>query len=83
MPKGSFPRGVPPKGDIMSFSFFNQAFIPSDSYSRQLDKQVAADEYPYGYDGGEPAANHHNGMPPDEQYIDPSITRERKKLRMK
>lgn len=64
----------------MGFSYFNQGFIPSDSYSRQLDKRVAADEYPYGYDGGEPPADHHNRMPADEDYINPSMSREKKKL---
>ena len=64
----------------MSFFFFNQGFIPSDSYSRQLDKRVAADEFPYGYDGGEPPQAHHNTGFLDEHYIDPSMTREKKHL---
>ena len=56
----------------MSFSWFNQGFLPSDSYSRQLDKRVAADEFPYGYDAGEPPANHHNEGFLDEHYKNPS-----------
>ena len=64
----------------MSFSFLNQKFIPEDSYSRQLDKRVAADEYPYGYDGGEPPEGHRNLGPTDEHFIDPSISREKTHL---
>lgn len=67
----------------MSFSFFNQQFIPSDSYSRQLDKQVASDEFPYGYDGGEPPQFHHNVGVNDEGYIDPMLQREPRKMRFK
>ena len=67
----------------MSFSFFNQGFVPEDSYSRQLDKRVARDEFPYGYDGGEPPQGHAN-MPPlgdaDEHYVDPSMVNEKKRL---
>jgi hypothetical protein len=44
----------------MSFNFHDQGFIPCDSYSRQLDRRVAMDEYPYGYEAGEPPAGHHN-----------------------
>jgi len=64
----------------MSFSFFNQSFIPEESFSRQLDRRVAADEFPYGYDGGEPPANHHNHMPADEHYVNPSMSHEKKRL---
>ena len=52
----------------MSFNFFDQGHIPEDSYSRQLDRRVARDEYPYGYDGGEPPQGHHNLGYSDEQY---------------
>lgn len=33
----------------MSFDFYTQDFYPEESYSRQLDLQVARDEMPYGY----------------------------------
>jgi hypothetical protein len=33
----------------MSFDFYTQGFYPEESYSRQLDLQVARDEMPYGY----------------------------------
>lgn len=46
----------------MSFNFHDQGFDPCDSYSRQLDRRVAMDEYPYGYEGGEPPQGHANGM---------------------
>ena len=68
------------KGEIMSFSFFNQGFIPSDSYSRQLDKRVAMDEFPYGYDSGEPPYNHHNTGFLDEHYKSPTIENEQKTI---
>ena len=64
----------------MSFSWFNQGFMPEDSYSRQLDKRVACDEFPYGYDGGEPPAAHHNSGFLDEHYKNPSSKLEKKKL---
>jgi hypothetical protein len=67
----------------MSFSFFSQGFIPEDSYSRQLDKRVAADEYPYGYDFGEPPAGHANEGNNDEDYISPSIRHEQKRIHFK
>lgn len=46
----------------MSFNFHDQGFIPSDSYSRELDRRVAMDEYPYGYDGEVPPQGYANGM---------------------
>lgn len=33
----------------MSFDFYTQGYYPEESYSRQLDLQVARDEMPYGY----------------------------------
>jgi len=45
----------------MSFNSEDQRHIPSDSYSRVLDRRVAMDEYPYGYSEGEPPAGHYNG----------------------
>ncbi len=44
----------------MSFNYHDQGFIPADSHSRQLDRQVAMDEYPYGYEGEPPAAGYQN-----------------------
>ncbi len=44
----------------MSFNFLDQGFVPSDSYSRNLDRRVALDEYPYGYIGDEPPAGYAN-----------------------
>lgn len=52
----------------MSFNFFDQGYVPSDSYSRELDRRVARDEFPYGYDGGEPPQGHHNIGYSDEKY---------------
>jgi len=46
----------------MSFNFLDQQFMPSDSYSRELDRRVAMDEYPYGYEGEVPPQGHMNGM---------------------
>lgn len=46
----------------MSFNFQDQGFSPTDSYSRILDRRVAMDEYPYGYEGEVPPAGHANGM---------------------
>ena len=46
----------------MSFNFQDQGFSPCDSYSRKLDRRVAMDEYPYGYEGEVPPAGHPNGM---------------------
>src|SRR5258705_7700657 len=40
----------------MSFNVLDQGFIPDDSYSRKLDRRVAMDEYPYGYEAMEPGA---------------------------
>ena len=44
----------------MSFNWFDQEISPEESYSRKLDRRVAMDEYPYGYDAMEPAAGHVN-----------------------
>ena len=46
----------------MSFNIQDQGFMPEDSYSRKLDRRVAMDEYPYGYEGEVPPAGHKNGM---------------------
>lgn len=46
----------------MSFNYQDQGYQPSESYSRQLDRRVAMDEYPYGYEGEVPPAGHANGM---------------------
>lgn len=46
----------------MSFNWFDQGFGPCDSYSRKLDRRVAMDEYPYGYEGEQPPAGHPNGV---------------------
>ena len=60
----------------MSFNFYDQGFTPADSYSRCLDRQVAMDEYPYGYDANEPPAGHHNTKMV-EQYKNPVRKREK------
>lgn len=44
----------------MSFNFYDQMHFPEDSYSRKLDRRVAMDEYPYGYESMEPGAGHIN-----------------------
>lgn len=44
----------------MSFNFHDQGFVPVDSYSRNLDRRVAMDEYPYGYEGEVPPAGYQN-----------------------
>ena len=44
----------------MSFNNHDQGFIPADSYSRQLDRRVAMDEHPYGYEGEVPPAGYQN-----------------------
>ena len=55
----------------MSFNWFDQDLSPEDSYSRKLDRRVAKDEYPYGYDSMEPAAGHVNqGLINDEYHCD-------------
>lgn len=46
----------------MSFNKQDQGFDPCDSYSRLLDRRVAMDEYPYGYEGEVPPQGHPNGM---------------------
>lgn len=46
----------------MSFNFLDQGFSPCDSYSRKLDRRVAMDEFPYGYEGDTPPQGHANGM---------------------
>ncbi len=56
----------------MSFNFFDQAFIPGESYSRRLDRRVAMDEYPYGYEAMEPGPGHVNqGLINDHYENDP------------
>ena len=44
----------------MSFNYLDQGFIPGDSYSRNLDRRVAMDEHPYGYEGEAPSAAYQN-----------------------
>ena len=44
----------------MSFNIRDQGFEPTDSYSRKLDRRVAMDEYPYGYEGEVPPAGYQN-----------------------
>lgn len=44
----------------MSFNWLDQGVSPEESYSRKLDRRVAADEYPYGYDTQEPCAGYVN-----------------------
>lgn len=44
----------------MSFNYHDQGFIPGDSYSRNLDRRVAMDEHPYGYEGEVPPAGYQN-----------------------
>lgn len=41
----------------MEIEFLGSYFGPSESYSRQLDRQVASQEMPYGYQGNPPAAD--------------------------
>ncbi len=52
----------------MSFNFLDQGFVSSDSYSRNLDRRVAMDEHPYGYDGDEPPAFYSNQGLINEHY---------------
>lgn len=42
--------------------------MPGESYSRKLDRRVAMDEYPYGYDGDTPPAGHANVGIVDQNY---------------
>ena len=44
----------------MSFNWMDQSYNPEESYSRQLDRRVALDEHPYGYEKGDMAAGHVN-----------------------
>jgi len=60
----------------MSFNFLDQGFIPQDSYSRELDRRVAKDEYPYGYDGGEPPQGYHNIGFDTEHYKNDKLKKE-------
>lgn len=55
----------------MSFNFFDQGFLPETSYSRELDRRVAMDEYPYGYDGNEPPSAYVNQGIVDRAYKNP------------
>lgn len=59
----------------MTFNFYDQQYIPEDSYSRVLDRRVAMDEFPYGYSGGEPPQGHHNTAMRDEHYKKPKLKR--------
>lgn len=52
----------------MSFNFLDQGFMPTESYSRKLDRRVSLDEYPYGYEGLEPSAGHENQGLIDDHY---------------
>lgn len=52
----------------MSFNFLDQGISPEESYSRKLDRRVAMDEYPYGYDSMEPPAGHVNQGLIDDRY---------------
>lgn len=52
----------------MSFNFLDQGLMPEESYSRKLDRRVALDEYPYGYDAQEPGAGHVNQGLIDDRY---------------
>lgn len=44
----------------MEIEVFHMNLGPSESYSRQLDKMVAAQEMPYGYHFSPPPAGHEN-----------------------
>lgn len=61
----------------MSFNFLDQGYFPEDSYSRILDRRVADQEYPYGYDTNEPPAGHPNQMQDAKRYKDKSLRPER------
>lgn len=52
----------------MSFNWFDQGVSPEESYSRKLDRRVAMDEYPYGYDSMEPCAGYVNQGLLDDAY---------------
>lgn len=52
----------------MSFNFLDQGFMPGASYSRELDRRVSMDEYPYGYDGDTPPAGYANQGIVDQAY---------------
>jgi len=58
----------------MSFNWLDQNYNPEESYSRQLDRRVAMDEYPYGYESGDMAAGHvnchGNQSTTDDKYVD-------------
>lgn len=41
---------------------------PEESYSRQLDERVAAQELPYGYDGNPPPYWHENAASVEQMY---------------
>ena len=57
----------------MSFNFLDQGYMPEDSYSRQIDRRVAEQEYPYGYVIDEPPAGHVNSLSDAMHYGDKSI----------
>ncbi|SRR6266404_1359592 len=52
----------------MSFNWLDQGFNPCESYSRELDRRVAMDEYPYGYVGDAPPPGHVNQGLLDDAY---------------
>lgn len=58
----------------MSFNFLDQGYFPEDSYSRQLDRRVADQEYPYGYVTGDFPAGHDNVEGDAMKYKDESIS---------
>lgn len=51
--------------------------MPGESYSRKLDRRVAMDEYPYGYDAMEPGAGHVNQGLIDDHYSVSPLTPQR------
>jgi hypothetical protein len=61
----------------MSFNFLDQGYLPEDSYSRQLDRRVADQEYPYGYTSNEPPAGHPNDRIDAHAYKDQSLAPQR------
>jgi hypothetical protein len=60
----------------MSFNFYDQMHVPGESYSRRLDRRVAMDEYPYGYEAMEPGAGHVNQGLIDDRYENDVLKRQ-------
>jgi hypothetical protein len=56
----------------MSFNYLDQGYVPEDSYSRQLDRRVASQEYPYGYSTGDFPEGHSNREGDATKYRDKS-----------